>query len=125
VTDTFFGDFDVEDALDTEPADPVQVARKLHGYRVLLERLAGRTLAPFDNIGDGERADLVFVGERIVHWVHEHQPGDGLAEAIHEAGRSRRGGTDQWDDLPDDHKRLAIAIATLISAWLIRQGAWR
>jgi len=125
VTDTFFGDFDVEDAYDTVPADPGQVARKLHGYRILIERLAGRELASFDDLGADERGDLEFVGQRIVNWVHEHQPGDGLAEAIHEAGRLRRGGTDEWDDLPDAHKRFAIELALLITAWLLRQGAWR
>jgi hypothetical protein len=124
MTETFFGDFDLEDAYDTEPADPVQVARKLHGYRVILEQLAGRVLAPFDNIGDDERADLTFVGQRIVNFVHEHVVGDGLAEAIHEAGRERSGGP-RWDDLSDEHRRFAIAFAMLIGAWLLRQGAWR
>jgi len=117
MTASFFGDFDVEDAWDNEPADPEQVARKLHGYRILLEHLAGRTLPPYDDIGYVERADLVLVGERVVAYVHTHDPGDdGLAEAIHGADLA---------SLPEDHKRLALAIAALITAWLQMEGAWR
>lgn len=117
MTASFFGDFDVEDAWDNEPAEPGQVARKLHGYRILLEQLAGRTLVPYDDIGDDERDELVLVGRRVVAYVHTHDPDNiGLAEAIH-------GG--DLDSLPEDHRRLAIAIAALISAWLLMEGAWR
>ena len=126
MTETFFGDFDVEDAYDTEPADPEQVARKLHSYRVLIEQLAGNEIAPYDELARRDLDDINFVGEAIVEFVGDHEPNDeGLAQAIHEAGRERRIGDDEWDDLPDDHKRFAVAIARLIGAWLIRQGAWQ
>jgi hypothetical protein len=127
VTDTFFGDFDLEDAYDTAEPDPEQVARKVHRYRQLIERMAGRDLLDYDDLPLNERNDLEYVGARIVLFVAHHDPdeADELAEEIHETARSRRGGTDDWDDLSDELKRLARAFAALIAAWLERQGAWR
>ena len=116
MTGTFFGDFDVEDALDTEPADPMQVARKLHGYRVLLERLVGRELDDYNDLPRREVDDLLAVGERIVEYAADNDPDDeGLARFI----------VVDWDELPADHKRLAVAIVGLIIGWMIRQGSWR
>ena len=116
MTETFFGDFDVEDALDTEPADPMQVARKLHGYRVLLERLVGRDLDPYDDLSRREQDDLMDIGRTIVEYAADNDPDDeGLARYI----------VVDWDELPADHQRLAVAIIGLIIGWLIRQGAWR
>src|SRR6188472_4053709 len=98
MTDTFFGDFDVEDAFDTEPADPIQVARKLHGYRVLVDKLAGGDLPAYDDLPRRDQDDINHVGEQIVQWTLDHEPDDGgnFAKAIHEAGRSRHGGK-LWD----------------------------
>jgi len=125
MTAPFFGDFDVEDAFDTVPADPIQVARKLHGYRVLVDRLAGGDLPEYDDLPRREQDDVNYVGGVIVLWVAAHDPGDGdFAKAIHEAGRSRHGGK-MWDLLAVDEKRLAFAFAALIAAWLQRQGAWQ
>jgi hypothetical protein len=121
MSDVFFGDFDVEDAYDTVPADPEQVARKIHGYRQLLERLIGADLPAFDDLTAAQRAALMTVGFVIVKWVADNDPDDeAFARMIHE---TQPGGV--WSDLPDDHKRLAIMFAALLSGWLLRQGAWR
>lgn len=129
VTGTFFGDFDVDDAYDTEPADPHQVARRLHLIRQRLERLVGRELDDYDDISADERGDLDFIAERIVDWVRTHdadayEPGD-FARQLHEFGRERRGTDDFWDRVAEDHQVLAVAIGRMIAEWLIRQGAWR
>jgi hypothetical protein len=124
---SFFGDFDVDDALDTEPADPGQVARRLHRYRSLVERLVGRELEPYDELGPNERADLEYVGRAIVSWVanNDRDRADVLGRSIHEFSRQRLGGGPPWDDLDGEARQLAEAIGQLIADWLIRQGAWR
>jgi hypothetical protein len=60
-----FGDFDVDDAYDTEPADPEQVARKLHALRLEhdLDDLEWNDLAP------SERTALVQVVVRLLAWL--------------------------------------------------------
>jgi len=64
VSDTF-GDFDADDALDTEPADPEQVARKLHDLR----RGEGFELSRWEDLADGERAALVRIVVAVLAWL--------------------------------------------------------
>jgi len=47
-----FGDFDPDDAVDTEPADPEQVARKIQRYRE-------------ERLGDGAWEDLTDAGRLV------------------------------------------------------------
>lgn len=124
---SFFGDFDVDDALDTEPADPEQVARRLHLIRQRVERLVGRDLEDYDDLGPNDRADLEYVGRAIVTWLAANDPdrADVLGRTLHEFGRQRLGGGRPWSDLDGEDQRLAEAIGQLIADWLIRQGAWR
>lgn len=60
-----FGDSDPDDAYDTAPPDPVQVARRLHEYRQAVED-------PFpvswDMLTDEQRADAVEVMRRLLAW---------------------------------------------------------
>ena len=60
-----FGDFDEDDALDTEPADPEQVARKLHGYL----RKHGVEPVEWDQLAEEHRAVRVFVLTRLLAWL--------------------------------------------------------
>jgi hypothetical protein len=60
-----FGDFGDDDALDTAPADPEQVARKRHGY--LLEH--GVEIGEWDQLSDDDRAARVFVETRLLAWL--------------------------------------------------------
>ena len=124
MTAPFFGDFDVEDAYDTVSADPDQVGRKLHGYRVLVEQLAGHTIPAYDELSHADRDRLGGIGEVIVEYAAAHDPDNlELSRTIH--GAARLPGSPMWDLLPVDHKRLAIALAGLIAAWMQRQGSWR
>jgi hypothetical protein len=60
-----FGDFDPDDAFDNEPADPEQVARKLH--RVRREHgLEGMTWA---DLSDERQALLVTISGRVLAWM--------------------------------------------------------
>ena len=62
---TEFGDFDPDDALDTEPADPEQVARKLHRYRQEDEPM----LANWDELDAGERVLIIGRITRLLAWM--------------------------------------------------------
>jgi len=62
---TTFGDFDDLDALDTEAADPEQVARKLHRLR---ER-EGFEITGWDQLDAGERLALIAIIARLLAWL--------------------------------------------------------
>lgn len=60
-----FGDFDEDDALDTEPPDPDQVARKLHRLRAA-EGLEDRAWDDLDYSERGRRTQLMAV---LLMWL--------------------------------------------------------
>lgn len=60
-----FGDFDDDDALDTEPADPEQVARRLHALR----RREGFEVEDWDDLDEGERLALVAIIAALLSWL--------------------------------------------------------
>lgn len=60
-----FGDFDNDDALDTEPADAEQVARRLHFYRMS----ADITVYPWDDLSDEERERDIEIVIRLLAWL--------------------------------------------------------
>lgn len=60
-----FGDFDPDDALDTAPADPEQVARRLH----LLRRREGLESVGWDDLYDLDRARRVMLVEALLDWM--------------------------------------------------------
>jgi hypothetical protein len=60
-----FGDFDADDALDTEPADPEQVARKLHAIR----RERGLESEEWDELVEERRALLIAIVGRLLAWL--------------------------------------------------------
>lgn len=60
-----FGDFDPDDALDTEPPDAEQVARRLHHYR--LER--ARETRGFDELDLAEQTILVAIAAALIAWL--------------------------------------------------------
>lgn len=64
MTDTF-GDFDDEDAFDLEPADPEQVARKIHELR-LRENLEN---VEWDRLDQWERAAIITVVVGLLAWL--------------------------------------------------------
>jgi hypothetical protein len=63
---TDFGDFDDDDALDVAPADPEQVARRLHELR----RREGFEIEPWENLDAVERLALVQVVVALLTWLH-------------------------------------------------------
>lgn len=60
-----FGDFDPDDALDHEPADPEQVARKLHALRQRDDFEA----ADWEALSEGERLALVAIMAALLSWL--------------------------------------------------------
>lgn len=64
MTDTFFGDFDDDDAFDTEPPDPEQVAIKLQRYR--REHEASHDWEELTN--EQRRIAIVIMG-RLLEWL--------------------------------------------------------
>jgi len=62
---TDFGDYDDDDALDTAPADPEQVARKLHALR----RLQNRESIDWDALSADEREILIAIIAHLFAWL--------------------------------------------------------
>jgi hypothetical protein len=60
-----FGDFDEDDAFDTEPADPEQVARRLH----LLRLREGFEDVAWDDLSDDERGRIVQLIVVLLAWL--------------------------------------------------------
>ena len=60
-----FGDFDPDDALDREPADPEQVARFLHGRR----RREGLERIDWDDLDELTRLVLIAVIGEMLAWL--------------------------------------------------------
>jgi hypothetical protein len=60
-----FGDWEEDDSFDLEPADPEQVARKLH--RLRLDR--GREPLEWDALGDVERSVLIDIIAGLLAWM--------------------------------------------------------
>lgn len=59
-----FGDFDEDDAIDTEPADPEQVARKLHRYQGEFD-----VLPDWDELTPDERERRIEIIARLLAWL--------------------------------------------------------
>jgi len=60
-----FGDFDADDAVDREPADPEQVARFLHGLR----RREGLERLEWDELDEFARLVLIAVIGETLAWL--------------------------------------------------------
>jgi hypothetical protein len=60
-----FGDFDIDDAFDNEPADPEQVAIKLHRYL----REEDSSLPRWDDMSDAERLLRIAIMVRLLAWL--------------------------------------------------------
>lgn len=60
-----FGDFDDDDALDTEPADALQVARRLH----LLRRREALEDDDWDDLDENERGVRVQIVAVLLAWL--------------------------------------------------------
>jgi hypothetical protein len=66
-----FGDFDPDDAYDTEPADPEQVARKIqelrHAHNLSAER--------WDDLSPAGRANRVVIATLLLAWLRRQGSG--------------------------------------------------
>lgn len=60
-----FGDYDDNDAFDTAPPDPLQVAIKLHRLRQERERES----VDWESLSDSERLILVAIVSRLIEWL--------------------------------------------------------
>lgn len=64
MSDTF-GDLEPDDVVDTAPADPEQVARRLHELR----RREGFELIDWDHLTAGERGSLIQMIAVVLAWL--------------------------------------------------------
>lgn len=126
ITNPDFGDFDADDALDTAPPDPTQVAYRIHRLRRYLSQLAGDDIGSFFDMTEDEQTAAINVGEDIVAWVITHDPSDKakLARVIHDA-RAYQDQLPPWAALDVGRRAIAEAIAKSLGDWLIREGAWQ
>ena len=60
-----FGDFDHDDAFDNEPADPEQVAIKLHKLRVE----NGLESIPWEEFSHSRRSTMILVVAALLAWM--------------------------------------------------------
>ena len=114
-----------DDAFDTQPPDPEQVAFHWEHLREQLEELLGRPVRTWDELPAEEQQLLLDFGAFIVDWLAthgEHNPIP-LARAIHEAREAMDPTLPHWDDFNDDDRAIGVALTDLVIAWLRRQGA--
>lgn len=62
---TGFGDFDPDDAVDTEPADPEQVAIRLHAIR----RAQSFESQTWDQLSPAQRAVRIAIVAELLDWL--------------------------------------------------------
>lgn len=60
-----FGDFDEDDAFDNEPADPEQVARKIHEFRLR----EGFEITDWNTLTAADRAALIAIAVALLAWL--------------------------------------------------------
>lgn len=60
-----FGDFDDDDALDTEPADPEQVARRIHELR----KREGFEVQAWDDLTAHDKGALIQIVVVLLAWL--------------------------------------------------------
>jgi hypothetical protein len=60
-----FGDFDDDDAFDTEPPDAEQVAIRYHKYR----KDTDASLPKWENLTDDDKARAISIMVRLVIWL--------------------------------------------------------
>jgi hypothetical protein len=119
-----FGDFDPDDAVDHEPADPEQVGRRLHGLIAYLRNEVGVELPEYDELEIAEKFRLLNTGNRIINWLAAHADNpEQLARDVHEYRRTQDPDLPEWDDTPEDARDVAIALMAAIVEWLQGQGA--
>lgn len=59
-----FGDWDEDDSLDNEPADPEQVAIRLHRFRQEYE-----SLPQWDQLSQDQREKAILIIVRLLAWL--------------------------------------------------------
>jgi len=126
MTDTF-GDFDVDDALDTEPPAPEQVAYRLHLLRAQVDAYRNAIGLPtWDELTPDEQEVGLGIGEVVVNYVVTHHAAgpEGLARTLHNVRRYwARSPLATWDQLKHDERAVGVDLMSLILGWLRRQGA--
>lgn len=120
MSDESFGDWEADDSHDTEPADPEQVAVKVHELRGYLSALAGEELAAWDALDRDEREIAVALGDRLIKFLTTDQVH--AAADFHDAV-AFLSGQPEWGDLDADVQRVAVDMVDDILAWAKRQGA--
>lgn len=60
-----FGDFDDDDVIDHEPADPEQVARRIHELRLR----EGFEMTPWEHLNAAERGVLIQIIVVLLAWL--------------------------------------------------------
>jgi len=120
MSDAEFGDWEQDDASDTEPADPEQVAVRVHELRGFLSALSGEELAAWDALDDDEEEIAIALADRLIHFLTDDQVH--AAEDFHGAV-AFLSGQPEWNDLDTDVQQVATGLVDDILAWLKRQGA--
>ena len=129
MSDTEFGDIELEDLWDNEPPAPEQVAYRIHESRLLFAHLTDDdSIADFFDLPEEEQEAGLVVGEFTVAWISEHPLSEAprLAEHLHEVQRFLS--TDRipaWESLTEDQRVVGASIGAHIADWLGLEGSWR
>lgn len=122
-----FGDIEPDDVVTAggEPA-PEQVAYRLHELRRCVDQLAGQDPGAFDVLEPEEQTLALAIGGVIVDWLRTtdpDQPQD-TARQLHNVRRYWSGGAmPAWEDLPPDHRAMAVDLMTELFDWLRAEGS--
>lgn len=126
MTDVEFGDIEPDDVwcADGDP-DPEQVAYRLHELRRYIDQLACQDPGAFDDLDPDEQTLAVAIGVVIVDWLVNTDPDhpELTARQLHNVRRYWSGNAmPTWDELPDDHRDLAVDLMRQIIDWLRAEG---
>lgn len=127
MSDTDFGDWDLDDAWDHEPPAPEQVAYRLHDLRSEIDAVAGAADLPtWDELEPEAQEMALGIGQVIVDFIVARNPdlAEDVARHLHNARRYLASSRlPAWDELPADDRQIGIDLMQLIIDWLRRQGA--
>ena len=115
-----FGDFEADDAWADEPADPEQVAIRMHELRQYLTETDGQELADWDALSDDDKEiGTALMGRLLDAFANDESnaPQDLNAAIAYLSGQP------EWDQLSPEAQQVGTALVDNILEWGTKQGS--
>ena len=117
-----FGDWEPADSIAAPcPADPLQVARRIHEDRGAVQMLAGHELPRWPELTDDERAVAIDLATRALAGLHDEPTAERGALTLHNAQRELTE-LAEWGLLDAGDQAVALDLMRLVVAWLELEG---